>query len=155
MPTAELTIELPDESATIALAQQLAPLLRPGDVVALSGDLGAGKTAFARAVIRALCGSDEEVPSPTFTLVQTYDAPAATIWHFDLYRLSRADDALELGWEEARGEGIILVEWPDRVGPLLPLKRLNIELSYATAEGARTAALKGSGVWAERLAALQ
>ena len=95
-PTATLSIPLPDEAATAALAHRLAPALAAGDVLALRGDLGAGKTAFARSLIRALVGDDEtEVPSPTFTLVQTYDtatgAGDAPVWHFDLYRLSGPD----------------------------------------------------------------
>ena len=123
------TLALPDQAATEALAARIQPLLRPGDVVALGGDLGAGKTVLARALIRAAAGAEVEVPSPTFTLVQAYELPAGTIWHFDLYRLSGPDEVIELGWDEARGEGIALVEWPDRLGPLLPTDRLEIILS--------------------------
>ncbi len=89
MTAATLTRDLADEAATQRFAAALAPLAGPGDVIALFGDLGTGKTAFARAFVRALCGADEEVPSPTFTLVQLYDADAATIWRCDLYRLER------------------------------------------------------------------
>lgn len=149
---ARRVFELPDEEATQALARGLAARLRPGDVVALGGDLGAGKTAFARAAIRALAGEDEEVPSPTFTLVQVYDAPVAQIWHFDLYRLSDPSEVVELGWDEAR-EGICLVEWPERLGPMLPAERLDVGLEILDADR-RRATLAGTGGWAARLAAV-
>src|SRR5271170_7579662 len=111
---------LPDAAATAALAARLATLARPRDVVALRGTLGSGKTSFARGFIAARAGRALEVPSPTFTLVQTYDLPAGTIWHFDLYRLVRPDDAIELGIDEAFASGINLIEWPERLGDLLP-----------------------------------
>src|SRR4051812_29949378 len=104
---------LPDEAATAALAGRLAPLAARGDVVALTGALGAGKTSFARGFIAARAGRPIEVPSPTFTLVQTYDLPSGPIWHFDLYRLERPDDAIELGIDEAFADGISLIEWPE------------------------------------------
>jgi tRNA threonylcarbamoyladenosine biosynthesis protein TsaE len=130
--------ELASEDATARAAADLAAALRPGDVVALHGDLGAGKTAFARAAIRALLGDAEaEVPSPTFTLVQTYEAPAGTVWHFDLYRLTDPAEAWELGWEEATAGGIVLVEWPDRLGPLLPARRIDAILEITGPESRR------------------
>jgi tRNA threonylcarbamoyladenosine biosynthesis protein TsaE len=138
---AAITIELPDESATVDLARRLAPWLRVGDVVALHGDLGAGKTAFARALIRALAGADEEVPSPTFTLVQTYNAPAGPIFHFDLYRIVSPDELTEIGWDEALADGLTLVEWPGRAGTLLPASRIDIELAFSAAPGSRIASL--------------
>lgn len=117
------------ESELSALAHVFAPLLRAGDVVCLRGDLGAGKTTFARVLIQAAMPAVTEVPSPTFTLVQTYDdAGAVPIWHFDLYRLKQADEVLELGWEEARATAAALVEWPERLGPYLPAARLDIVL---------------------------
>ncbi|HYH19287.1 MAG TPA: tRNA (adenosine(37)-N6)-threonylcarbamoyltransferase complex ATPase subunit type 1 TsaE [Azospirillum sp.] len=152
LPT-RISLPLADEAATSALARRLAPHLRRGDVVTLPGDLGAGKTSFARAVIRALSGEEVEVPSPTFTLVQTYDTDAGTIWHFDLYRLSGPDEVVELGWEEA-ADGIALVEWPERLGPLTPPDRLELALRMAGTADARRAELKGHGTWAARLAGM-
>lgn len=146
---------LPDEAATVAFARKLADLLRPGDVIALFGDLGAGKTSLVRAAIRALVDDDEaEVPSPTFTLVQLYDAEAAPVRHFDLYRLTTPDEAVELGWDEDLGVAITFVEWPDRLGPFLPRERLDVTLSLA-AGGGRTLSLKGSAGWAGRVALLE
>jgi tRNA threonylcarbamoyladenosine biosynthesis protein TsaE len=150
-----LIIDLEDEAATAALAARVGSLLRPGDMVALRGDLGAGKTAFARALIQSLGDSDDEVPSPTFTLVQTYETPAGSIWHFDLYRLSGADEVIELGWDEVRADGIALVEWPDRLGPLLPPDRLEIAISFGTTSGSRRATLTGHGGWVDRLEPLE
>jgi len=148
-----ITLELADQAATERLGARLAPLLGPGDLLTLTGDLGAGKTCLARALIRALTGPDQEVPSPTFTLVQTYDSPAATLWHFDLYRLGGPDEVIELGWEEALGEGISLVEWPERLGTLLPADHLALTLSHGARDGARVARLEGHGRLAARLAA--
>lgn len=143
-------LALPDLAATEAAAGRLAPHLRPGDVLFLEGGLGAGKTAFARGVLRAL-GVAEETPSPTFNLVLTYDTPRGTLWHFDLYRLAAPEEAYELGVEDALAEGIVLIEWPERLGPLAPAERLEIELApgartgsrrlYWRARGARAAAL--------------
>ena len=150
----ERVASLTDEAATEALARRVAGVARAGDVIALAGELGVGKTRFARAFVDALTGAREEVPSPTFTLVQTYDSPAGPIWHFDLYRLKNADEAYELGLEEALCEGISLIEWPDRVRDLLPDERLDVTLSFAAAPEARTARLVGRGSWAGRLAGL-
>ena len=108
------------EDETIALAASLAQKSAKGDVYALQGTLGAGKSVFARGFIQALAGKDTEVPSPTFTLVQTYDTSRGMVWHFDLYRLEAPADVYETGWEEALAEGIVLVEWPQRLGNLLP-----------------------------------
>jgi tRNA threonylcarbamoyladenosine biosynthesis protein TsaE len=147
----KLVIPLAGPDATARLATELARLLRAGDVVALEGDLGAGKTAFARSVIRALTARDEEVPSPTFTLVQIYEAPDFDIWHFDLYRLEKPEDAFELGIEDAIADGLTLIEWPDRMGSWLPRDRLTVELNFGAAENDRIAILSGAGDWPDRL----
>jgi len=113
------------------LAEKIAPKLKIGDVVTLVGTLGAGKTSFARAIINSLADENTEVPSPTFTLVQTYDLPKISIWHFDLYRLEEnRNDIIELGWEDARRYGSILVEWPDRLGKLLPKEHIQIKIDF-------------------------
>jgi tRNA threonylcarbamoyladenosine biosynthesis protein TsaE len=146
-------VELPDENATAALASRLAALARPGDVIALAGELGAGKTSFARAFIRAR-GGGEAAPSPTFTLVQLYELTGGAIWHFDLYRLRHAEEAWELGIEDAFHDGISLIEWPERLGELLPERRLAITLDFGPTPSARRATLSVGGAWAERLAAI-
>jgi tRNA threonylcarbamoyladenosine biosynthesis protein TsaE len=141
-----IAIALASEEETDALGRRLACLLRPGEVVALGGDLGAGKTALARALIRAwLDQPEEEVPSPTFTLVQTYEGERGEIWHFDLYRLERPEDAQELGFEEALGRALLLIEWPDRLGPLLPRKRIEVSLAV-TGLSSRQAMISGLGL---------
>lgn len=108
-------IPLSDLAATKALAMRLAPLLGPGDVVALKGDLGAGKTAFARALIQTLMGAEVEVASPTFTLLQSYPVPFGEVWHYDLYRIENETALAELGLEEATAH-LTLIEWPERLG---------------------------------------
>jgi tRNA threonylcarbamoyladenosine biosynthesis protein TsaE len=143
-------VDLADEKATEALAAQLAALALPSDVIALSGELGAGKTCFARAFIRAR-GGEESVPSPTFTLAQTYELPRGAVWHFDLYRLRAAEEAWELGIEDAFHGGISLIEWPERLGSLLPARRLRIALDFGPTPGARRATLSPGGDWAVRL----
>jgi tRNA threonylcarbamoyladenosine biosynthesis protein TsaE len=141
---------LADETATASLAAALAAGALPGDVLALSGVLGAGKTSFARFFIRAL-GVGEEVPSPTFTLVQTYETTRGTVWHFDLYRLTSPEEVWELGFEEALIEGIILIEWPERLGALLPRERVDLTLAACASPQARVATLQGSAGWRVRL----
>ncbi len=112
---------LANETATEALGATLAERLKPGDVVGLRGELGAGKTTLARAILRTAAGDpDLIVPSPTFTLVEVYDTPRGSYWHFDLYRLEAPEQIYELGWEEALAGGIVLIEWPERLGNLLP-----------------------------------
>lgn len=146
-----ITIPLPDVEATGALAARLARLLVPGDAVLLEGPLGAGKSELARRLLRAAAGDPGlEVPSPTFTLVQTYDLPTGTLHHFDLYRLDGPADLAELGWDEAR-EDIVIVEWPDRLGPLAPPQALRIAMAPGETEDARVATLSG---WDDRLKAL-
>ena len=154
-----LEIALPDEAATRALARALTAVVRVGDVIALSGDLGSGKTAFARAFISALPAPEgeaggEEVPSPTFTLVQTYARRPAPVWHFDFYRVTRPEEAFELGLEEALAAGVSLVEWPERVAGLLPTRRLDLRLDFAQPPDGRRAVLLGGGDWPARLVGL-
>ena len=118
-----------DEAGTNRFGQALAAALRPGDALCLHGGLGAGKTTLARAVIRALTTTEEEVPSPTFTLVQSYEGRAFPLTHFDLYRLESGSEAFELGLEEALDEGAAIIEWPERLGVNLPPDRLDVELA--------------------------
>ncbi len=147
-----VTLDLADEAATLRLGARLARLARDGDVIALRGELGAGKSTLARAFVRALTGPDEEVPSPTFTLVQTYEGAAGLVWHFDLYRLDEPDDAWELGIEEAFADGICLIEWPDRLGRLMPRGRLEVALSAGADETSRRATLiSHAGAWDDRM----
>ncbi|GGC45385.1 bifunctional tRNA (adenosine(37)-N6)-threonylcarbamoyltransferase complex ATPase subunit type 1 TsaE/phosphotransferase [Chelatococcus reniformis] len=153
-PTATWTLDLPDEDATLALARVIAEMLRPGDLVTLSGDLGSGKSTLARALVRTLAQDPSvEVPSPTFTLIQQYDTPAGSVVHADLYRISGPDDLLELGWEEATAGAIALVEWPERAQRPLARDRLDVMLRIAP-DGAshRFAVMTGFGAWADRLA---
>ncbi len=128
MPT--FSLFLPDETATERLGAALARRLRPRDVVALQGGLGVGKTTLVRAILRAASGDATLiVPSPTFTLVEVYDTPRGVFWHFDLYRLEAPEQVFELGWEEARTDGIALIEWAERLGALLPEERLTVTLA--------------------------
>ena len=145
---------LPDAGATAALAERLAPHLGAGDTLLLQGELGAGKTHFARALIRArqrTAGiAPEEVPSPSFTLVQTYDAGGLEIWHADLYRLHAPDELIELGLDAAFDQALCLIEWPDRLGRPTPPEALHLTLTVApgadpTTEPPRTATLHGGG----------
>lgn len=147
-------IALPDLAATKALARRLATLWRSGDLIALRGDLGAGKTELARAAIQAAAGWPVEVPSPTFTLVQIYEIKPVPVWHFDLYRLTDAQEAVELGWLDARTEGVVLVEWPERLGPLLPDDRLDVLLEEAEGPEARVVKLTAGPSWLDRLSGL-
>jgi tRNA threonylcarbamoyl adenosine modification protein YjeE len=129
-------IALVDEAATAALARQLASFVRPGDFVALSGDLGAGKTALVRAALRALAGDPElEAPSPTFTLIQVYDGPGFPIVHADFYRLRGDDELAQIGWDEAIDGAVTMVEWPERAASALPADRLEIALHFDPAYG--------------------
>ena len=112
----ETIVTLDDETVTAELGARIAAMLRQGDVVALSGELGAGKTALARAILRAL-GVTGHVPSPTFTLVQAYETPGLLVHHFDLYRIEDEHELHELGLDDAKEEGAVLIEWPDRGMP--------------------------------------
>ncbi len=136
------------EQETAALGAALGDVLCVGDVVLLSGPLGAGKTTLARSAIHRRCGTTD-APSPTFTLVETYSADDLTIWHFDFYRLERAEEAWELGVEEAFADGASLIEWPERAPSILPAHALSITLTVDG--GRRRAIVKGSPAWRERL----
>ncbi len=151
----ELSVHLPDEAATARLGAAIAERLRAGDIVALSGPLGAGKTTLARSMIARLTGR-LEAPSPTFTLVETYDTPQFALHHFDLYRLEKPEDVWELGFEDAL-DGVCLIEWPERIERLLPPALLLVRLGAAEGamdEGARRALIRGGDVWAKRLEGL-
>lgn len=138
-----LTVALPDEGATEALAASFAADLDKGSVIALTGDLGAGKSVFARTLIRTMgqAGGVDigAVPSPTFTLVQQYDLPDFPIYHFDLYRLSEPEEVWELGLEEALAEGAALIEWADRIDGYLPPGTIRVHLSAGETDSARIA----------------
>lgn len=144
-------LRLPDLAATEAAAARLAPLLRPGDVLFLQGDLGSGKTTCARAVLRAL-GVAEEAPSTTFNLVLTYETARGPVWHFDLYRLEAPEEAIELGFEDALDQAIVLIEWPERLGPLAPPERLELTLAPEADPGARRLVWRALGARAAELA---
>ncbi len=148
MPSvATRVIDLPDLAATEALAAAVVALAQAGDAILLEGELGAGKSAFARAFLRAASGDPAlEVPSPTFTLVQSYDTRIGTVQHFDLWRLDGPEGLAELGWEEA-SDGVVLVEWPDRLRALRPNDALTVAL-YPTGACSRRAVLSG---WPQRL----
>ena len=160
-PLSSFSIVLPNEQATRRLAADLASVLKPGDLVTLSGDLGAGKTAFARALIRHLAGDETlDVPSPTFTLVQTYALPRFSVVHADLYRVTHAGELAELGVDEAAENAVVLLEWPDRAAEVLPADRLDIAFTLAPNLGPnqRNAEITGHGAFApriERLAAMR
>lgn len=141
-PIATLELALPDLAATQRLGAAIAGVLGPRDFVALEGELGAGKTELARAILRALAAKGE-VPSPTFTLVQPYATVLGEVFHFDLFRLKHPGELVELGFEDARA-GIVLMEWPDRAGRFLPADRLEVRLTGAKGS-ARRARLRGLG----------
>jgi tRNA threonylcarbamoyladenosine biosynthesis protein TsaE len=139
-------IETPEAMAR--LGESVAALLRAGEAVCLWGPLGAGKSTLARGLIRALTGPYEEVPSPTFTLVQSYAGPKLQVAHFDLYRLTAASQAHELGLDEALDEGAAVIEWPERLEGALPEDRLDIEISIL--ERGRRATITPYGAWEGR-----
>ena len=141
-------VELPSPAATEALGAAAGRALRAGEAICLWGPLGAGKTTLARGLIRALTTPDEEVPSPTFTLVQSYDGLQFPLAHFDLYRLSRPQEIFELGLDEALDQGAAIIEWPERLEGRLPPDRLDIVLAI---EGdGRRARLEPHGAWEGR-----
>jgi tRNA threonylcarbamoyladenosine biosynthesis protein TsaE len=154
------TLTLAGPAATERLARAIAPHLRPGDVLALTGGLGAGKSTFARALIAdrlAAVGGAEDIPSPSYTLVQTYDVGDAELWHADLYRLAGARDVAELGLDEGFATAICLVEWADRLGPALPPRALLLAFDFACGdEDARVVRVTARGAgWSWLPAALE
>ena len=146
---------LQNEAETAAFGAKIATIVQKSDVICLIGDLGAGKTCFARGFVRAAggAGPDMEIPSPTFTLVQTYDAPAFSIWHFDFYRIESPEEVYELGVEEAFDTGVSLVEWPEKASEVLPANRL--EISLVPDGDGRKVRLTGSPEWASRIEKLR
>ncbi|MEK9945461.1 MAG: tRNA (adenosine(37)-N6)-threonylcarbamoyltransferase complex ATPase subunit type 1 TsaE [Alphaproteobacteria bacterium] len=149
-----MLIRLADLAETESFAARLCQYLNKGDLIALHGELGVGKTVVARQIIRTLgARPNEEVSSPTFNLVLVYAFPHVTIWHFDLYRINAPEETWELGLEDALAEGIALVEWPERLGDYLPDDRIDIALRY---DGTgRSAEVVGRGACADRVAAWQ
>ncbi|MGE0061762.1 MAG: tRNA (adenosine(37)-N6)-threonylcarbamoyltransferase complex ATPase subunit type 1 TsaE [Xanthobacteraceae bacterium] len=158
---ASFTVALADERATHRLAVDVAAMLAPGDTITLSGDLGAGKTTFARALIRRLASDRAlEVPSPTFTLIQTYDLPRFPVAHIDLFRVSDSAELAEIGIDDLTDKTVTLIEWPERAASLLPENRFDIALSLSPQQGSRhrNATLTGYGTCApraERIAAMR
>ena len=145
---------LENETATWALASQIANLAKPTDIITLAGDLGVGKTSFARGLIGAI-GGDCEVPSPTFTLVQSYEFSNIVVYHFDLYRIMDPEEILELGIEDAYSEGLSLIEWPERMAHYLPSVRLEIKIWNGSNKNSRNIKIVAHGDnWIQRLTQL-
>lgn len=157
-PRFHAELDLASPEATARLASRLGALLRPGDTLLLSGPVGAGKSHFARALIRARqvdAGMlPEDVPSPTFTLVQTYAAGPVDLWHADLYRLTDPGELVELGLDEAFDAAICLVEWPDRLGELAPPGALSLDFLPGPDDDSRRLAMDGPTAWGARLSDL-
>ena len=157
-PEFQTEISLADAEATAGLAITLAPQLRAGDVVLVEGPIGAGKSHFCRSLIQhrlAALGRAEDVPSPTYTLVQVYEIDGLEIWHADLYRLTSPEDVFELGLEDAFDQAVCLVEWPDRLGNAAPEGALTLQLVPGADLDSRTAILSArSARWAPVIAGL-
>ena len=136
MPAHEISLHLTEDDLT-ALARRFGAIAQPGTTFLLNGDLGTGKSTFARAMIRALAPAEQDIPSPTFTLVQVYDAAGFEVWHSDLYRLSSVDEILELGLVDALADAVCIVEWPDALGEFAPRDAIRIELAHVPDESLR------------------
>lgn len=149
-----LNLDMHNSDATAAFAARLGPLLQPGDTVLLTGDVGAGKTHLARHLIQSILLAPEDVPSPTFTIVQTYDTRQGPLWHADLYRLTHDTEIEELGLADAFETAICLIEWPDRLGPLRPRDALSIHLDAGQNDEARVLRLTCAPAWHDRLGAI-
>ena len=147
------TIDTANENGTRARAGPIAKMSAGGDIIGLAGELGCGKTAFARGFIQALGGTGE-MPSPTFTLVQIYNC-ATRVFHFDLYRLEKPEDAFELDLDDAFHDGISLIEWPEKLGPCLPSRRLMITIEFGQQEETRRLHLEAPDMWAARIRGLE
>jgi len=147
------TLTFRSEAETAAFGARIADLLQAGDVVTLGGDLGVGKTVFARGIIRRFLPR-EEVPSPTFTLIQAYETPRFAISHVDLYRVKERSELRELGLDEALERGVLLIEWPDRMGELLPRDRLDVMLSAVDDDNERMLQIVSRGSWVARIKGL-
>ncbi len=147
---AEGRFDLPDEAATTKLGAALAGALRVGEAICLTGPLGAGKSVLARGAILELSPGEREAPSPTFTLVQSYPNPRLSIAHLDLYRLTSAEEAYELGLDDALREGAAVIEWAERLGGDLPADRIEVVVEPGPSAEARTATLTGRGAWKDR-----
>lgn len=154
MPDVIATLTLTSPDATARFARALAPRLRVGDVLLMEGPIGAGKTHLARALIQSLLSVPEDVPSPTYTLVQVYDGPGFAIWHADLYRLGDPDEAVELGLTEAFETALSLVEWPERLGKDRPEKALTLRLETVSDETRRLTLSSADPGWTDRLKGL-
>jgi tRNA threonylcarbamoyladenosine biosynthesis protein TsaE len=153
MTDRQTTLSLPDAEATAERARALAPQLEAGDVILLEGDVGAGKTHFARALIQSILPVPEDVPSPTFTLIQTYDSRLGPVWHADLYRITSTPEIEELGLAEAFESAICLVEWPDRLAEIAPPEALCLSFTMADTLGARDLRAEWSATkWNDKLA---
>ena len=144
------TLDLADEAATQALGCAIARALQPGEAVCLFGPLGAGKSTLARALVRALTTPTEDVPSPTFTLVQFYAGARLNVAHFDLYRLTCADEAYEIGLDDALDDGAVVIEWPERLAGRLPRDRLDVVIGFCDEGERRQARLTPFGAWEGR-----
>lgn len=147
-----LQIVLSSPDATASLARHIGKALEPGDTLLLSGGIGAGKTHFARALIQSLQDQAEDVPSPTFTLVQVYETRAGELWHTDLYRLTHPDEMVELGLLDAFEDAVCLVEWPDRLGDLAPEGALRLAFEMGEGQDDRRLVLSWTdNAWEKRL----
>ena len=148
---AQFCFNINNEYETCRLAAQLATCASKGQIIALTGELGVGKTAFARAYVQKLIGKKEEVISPTFTLVQIYETASFPIYHFDFYRINDPEEVGELGFEEAVETGLVLIEWPSRLGNLLPTKRLDIVIKQGHLSHSRKVEISVHEYWYDKI----